>query len=107
MVSFAHYSIQIKHWIQAIALQEHLLTNHTAILNTAAEFLGLSPYDWASVSVTAHSASPTGPDAHETLPIDPEVAERARAFFAKHGTHFWDMVSERGFYGCIPRQPAD
>ena len=102
------YDTQVQIWLDAgfnltdfcFISQELLLYNHTAALNHVSEFVGLVPFNWDSLNVTAHSSSPVGPSAKEELPIDPAVLARLKAFYARHGTHYWDQVSAHGYMGC-------
>ena len=102
------YDTQVQIWLDTgfnmsdfcFISQELLLYNHTAALSIVSEFVGLAPFNWDALNVTAHSSSPVGPNAKEELPIDPVVLTRLRAFYARHGTYYWDHVRKHGFAGC-------
>ena len=80
-----------------------LLSNHTKILSAVSSFMGLSPYDWATINVTSHSSSPTGPQMPSSdPPIEPRLLARLREYFRVYGTYYWDIVKEHGFHGCRP-----
>ena len=83
-------------------MQEYLLTQPHDAMRVVSGFLGLSPFKWEGVNITAHSSAPKGPTANEKIPLEQQWMDRLRAIFSRHGTQHWDKVHEHGYHGCRP-----
>ena len=106
------YDAQMHEWLTVfpsrasycVISQEQLLVNPAPTLTLVSRFVGLAPFDWTDVRITAHSHTTTGtPQLNEPIPIEAALRAELEAVISRYGSTYWDEVHTNGSIGCSPR----
>ena len=108
-LSISLYDITLDTWMQAfpheyfcLVHSDFLFSNSSDAMKIVSDFIGLEPFDWKQYDIHANQGgySKRNPDALKD--VDPDVVRQLREFFARHGSKYYDLVSQHGFHGCRP-----
>ena len=108
-LTISMYDIALETWMHAfpheqfcLVHSDFLFRNSTVAMGVVSDFIGLEPFDWGQFDIHANQGgySKRNPDALKD--VDPMVIAQLREFFARHGTKYYDLVSQHGYHGCRP-----